>query len=360
MLMLFTEWLMNHISAFRVFQYISVRFLMSTATGFALSLLLGPIVIRRLLQMRITEVVRLVTPENHRAKEGTPTMGGLMILLCFILATYLWVDPTNFFVALVVITAVLFAAIGFLDDYFKLTQGQAAGFKIRTKLLLQAVAGLAIGIALYNYDSNISFNSLSVPFFKDLTIYLGIFFTVMVAVVIMASSNAVNISDGLDGLAIFPSVMVAAGLGVIAYLVGHVRFADYLAIQYVPHAGELTVCAGALIGSGLGFLWFNCHPAQIFMGDVGSLFIGAVLGLIAVMIKHELVFLIMAGFFVMEALSVIIQIISFRLYGKRVFNKAPIHHHFEMKGWTESQIIVRFWIISAMFVLLALATLKLR
>jgi len=360
MILLVVDWLTAINEGFDVLRYITLRAIFSALTALLICLLVGPWLIRWLKAARIGQSVRDDGPQTHLIKAGTPTMGGAMIIVAVTLSTLLWSDLTVRQVWLVLFVAIGFGAIGWVDDYRKVVLANSVGLSARQKLLCQAlVAGAAVGV-LYATATTRPELELVVPFFKDAGIFLGWMFLPLGFLVIVGASNAVNLTDGLDGLAILPSVMVAGGLGLIAYLAGHAVFAGYLLIPNVAGSGELTVFCAALVGAGLGFLWFNTYPAQVFMGDVGALSIGASLGVVAIMVRQELVLFIMGGVFVMEAVSVILQVGSYRLTGKRIFRMAPIHHHFELKGWPEPRIIVRFWIITVILVLLGLSTLKIR
>ena len=332
----------------------------AACTALAISMVVGPHVIERLNQLQIDQTIREEGPQSHLQKAGTPTMGGALILVTVLGSTLLWADLGSRYVWVALITTVAFGAIGWIDDYRKVVRKDTRGLPARWKYLWQSL--FAFGITLYLFDTALlpEETTLYVPFFKDVALAMGWLFVPFSYFVVVGSSNAVNLTDGLDGLAILPTVMVATGLGVIAYLAGHIEFAEYLNIAYLPGTGELMVFCGAIAGAGLGFLWFNTYPAMIFMGDVGALALGAALGIVAVMTRHEIVLFIMGGIFVLETVSVIIQVGSFKLTGKRVFRMAPIHHHFELKGWPEPRVIVRFWIITVMLVLFGLATLKLR
>jgi phospho-N-acetylmuramoyl-pentapeptide-transferase len=306
-------------------------------------------------------VVRDCGPDTHIGKMGTPTMGGALILVAVAAGTLLWADLSNRFIWIVLAVTLAFGLIGFYDDYLKLVVKNPRGLAARWKYLWQSVAGLAAAVALWQTAAGPAETSLYVPFFKDVALPMGaVAFIAFTYFVIVGSSNAVNLTDGLDGLAIMPCVMVAGALGVFAYATGHVNFAAYLQIPYVPGAGEVLIFVGTIVGAGLGFLWFNTYPAQVFMGDIGALALGAALGVVAVIVRQEIVLAIMGGLFVLETVSVILQVASFRLRGKRIFRMAPIHHHYELKGWAEPKVIVRFWIISFMLVMVGLATLKLR
>lgn len=345
---------------FNVFAYITLRTILGALTALLVSLLLGPWFIRRLVQRQVGQPIRTLGPESHFSKAGTPTMGGALILFSIVFATLLWADLSNRYVWVVLLVTLAFGLIGWIDDYKKLVLQESAGLPARWKFLAQSCAGLAAAYFLWSSADVPAATELIVPFFKDVAIPLGVFYIVTTYFMIVGFSNAVNLTDGLDGLAIMPSVLVAAALGIFAYVAGNSVFSEYLAMPSIPGAGELAIFCGALAGAGLGFLWFNTYPAQIFMGDIGALAVGSALGVIAVIVRQELVFILMAGVFVMETVSVIVQVVSFKLTGKRVFRMAPIHHHFELKGWPEPRIIVRFWIISVILVLAGLATLKIR
>lgn len=360
MMIWLADWLSEFISALNVVQYLTFRSILSTITALSVSLLLGPMMIRHLSANQIGQQVRDDGPQSHLSKAGTPTMGGMLIILSVISSTLLWSRLDNRFVWTVVLVTVLFGAIGWLDDYRKISLKDSKGLAARWKYLLQSIGGIGAAVFIYQSADTSVFASVMIPFMKDMYLPLGAGVIVLGYFVIVGSSNAVNLTDGLDGLAIMPSVMVAAALAVFAYLAGHAVFSDYLSIPYVPGAGELAVFCAALVGAGLGFLWFNTYPAQVFMGDIGALAIGAALGTIALIVRQELAFLIMSGVFVMETISVILQVASFKLTGRRIFRMAPIHHHFELKGWPEPRVIVRFWIISFVLVLIGLASLKLR
>ncbi|MYD98945.1 MAG: phospho-N-acetylmuramoyl-pentapeptide-transferase [Gammaproteobacteria bacterium] len=360
MLLWFTDFLANHVSGFGVFHYLTFRTMVGAMTALAISLLVGPTMIRKLSHHQIGQVVRDVGPETHLQKAGTPTMGGALILVSVIAATLLWCDLGNRYVWIVLGVVVAFGAIGWMDDYLKVSEKSSRGLTAGRKFLWQSLAGLVAAVVMFKTAGLPQETALIVPFFKEAALPLGIGFIVLTYLMIVFMSNAVNLTDGLDGLATLPTVMVAAALGLIAYLTGHIEFANYLQIPHIPGAGELAVFCGALIGAGLGFLWFNTYPAQVFMGDIGALALGAALGVVAVVVRHEIVLLIMGGLFVVEAVSVIIQVVSFRLTGRRVFRMAPIHHHFELMGWPEPRVIVRLWIITLVLVLIGLSTLKLR
>ena len=336
---------------FNVFAYITLRTILGALTALLVSLLLGPWFIRRLVRQQVGQPIRKLGPESHFAKAGTPTMGGALILFSIVFASLLWADLSNRYVWVVLLVTLAFGLIGWIDDYKKLVLQDSEGLKARWKYLAQSLAGLAAAWFLWSTADVPAATELILPFFKGVAIPLGVFYLVTTYFMIVGFSNAVNLTDGLDGLAIMPSVFVAAALGIFAYVAGNSVFSG---------AGELAIFCGALAGAGLGFLWFNTYPAQIFMGDIGALAVGAALGVIAVIVRQELVFILMAGVFVMETVSVILQVASFKLTGKRIFRMAPIHHHFELKGWPEPRVIVRFWIISVILVLAGLATLKIR
>ena len=360
MLLWLTDYLSQYVGGFGVFQYLTLRTMVSVVTALAVSLLIGPRMIKWLAQAQIGQTIREDGPSSHLSKAGTPTMGGALILVVILCTTLLWGDLSNKYIWLVIAVALAFGGIGWLDDYLKISKKNSAGLPSRWKYLLQSIFGLAVAIALYQQADLPQETALYVPFFKSIAIPLGVGFILLSYLMIVGMSNAVNLTDGLDGLAILPTTMVGAALGLIAYVAGNTEFSSYLQIPYIPGAGELSVFCGALIGAGLGFLWFNTYPAQIFMGDIGALSLGAVLGLLAIIVRHEIVLLIMGGVFVLETASVIIQVASFRLTGKRVFRMAPLHHHFELKGWPEPRVIVRFWIITLVLVVIGLSTLKLR
>jgi phospho-N-acetylmuramoyl-pentapeptide-transferase len=355
------EWLTQYYSVFNVFSYLTLRAILAALTALLISFIVGPVMIRKLAEKQVGQTVRSDGPQTHLSKAGTPTMGGALILVAIISATLLWADLSNRFVWIVLAVTAAFGLIGFWDDYLKLVVRDSRGLIARYKYFWQSVAGLGAAIALYVTAQSPAETTLIVPFFKDIVIPLGpVFFVVLAYLVIVGSSNAVNLTDGLDGLAIMPAVLVAGALGVFAYASGNVVFANYLSIPYIAGAGEVLVICTGIFGAGLGFLWFNTYPAQVFMGDIGALALGAALGVIAVVVRQEIVLFIMGGVFVMETVSVILQVGSFKLRGKRIFRMAPIHHHYELKGWAEPKVIVRFWIITVILVLVGLATLKLR
>ena len=360
MLLWLTDFLAEYISGFGVFQYLTFRTMVSALTALSMSLVVGPIMIKKLSHYQIGQTVRSDGPESHLSKAGTPTMGGALILVTILMTTLMWGDLTNRYVWIVLVVTLAFGAIGWYDDYLKISEKNSRGLIGRWKYFWQSLVGMSAAIVLYSGAAVPAETDLIVPFFKEVAVPLGVGFVLITYLMIVGMSNAVNLTDGLDGLAILPTVMVGAALGLIAYLAGHVEFASYLQIPYIAGAGELAVFCGALIGAGLGFLWFNTYPAQVFMGDVGALALGAALGVVAVIVRHEIVLLIMGGLFVLETGSVILQVASFKMTGKRMFRMAPIHHHFELKGWPEPRVIVRFWIITLILVLVGLSTLKLR
>lgn len=360
MLLLLAEYLTRLQSGFNVFSYLTLRAILATITALAIALLVGPAVIRRLTRHQIGQRVRDDGPQSHLTKAGTPTMGGALILVAVATSTVLWADLRNRFVWIALGVTVAFGLIGFYDDYLKLVVGNSKGLAARYKYFWQSVAGLAAAIALFLSAASPAETSLYVPFFKDVVLPLGVGYIALTYFVIVGTSNAVNLTDGLDGLAIMPAAMVAAALGVFAYVTGNIVFSGYLGIPYIEGVGEVLIFCATIVGAGLGFLWFNSYPAQVFMGDIGALALGAALGTVATMVRQEIVLIVMGGVFVLETVSVILQVASFKLTGKRIFRMAPIHHHFELKGWAEPKVIVRFWIISLMLVLAGLATLKLR
>ncbi len=360
MLLYLSQQLTEYESGFRLFQYLTIRAILGVLTALLMSFMIGPMMIRRLTALKIGQSIRQLGPESHQIKSGTPTMGGSLILVAIAISTLLWSDLTNRYVWVVLLTTLAFGGIGFIDDYRKVALKNSKGLSARSKYFWQSFFGLAAALFLFATATSPAETELIIPFFKNVNLQLGWLFIPFTYLVVVGTSNAVNLTDGLDGLAILPAVMVGAALGIFAYLSGHSEFASYLAIPWLPEAGELVVFCGALVGAGLGFLWFNTYPAMVFMGDIGSLALGAALGILAVLVRQEIVLMIMGGIFVMETLSVIIQVASFKLTGKRVFRMAPIHHHFELKGWPEPRIIVRFWIITLILVLIGLATLKVR
>lgn len=360
MLLWLAEYLSQFNSGFLVLQYITLRAIFSVLTALFIAFFVGPLMIRKLKQYQVGQSIRDDGPKSHFSKAGTPTMGGALILLAIILSTLLWADLDNRYVWITLGVVVVFGAVGWVDDWRKVIQKNSRGLPAKWKYLWQSVGALGAACALYFTAQSPAETQLIVPFFKDVAINMGVFYIVLTYFVINGTSNAVNLTDGLDGLAIMPTVLVAAALGVFAYASGHTQFATYLHIPYIAGSGELVVMVAALCGAGLGFLWFNTYPAQVFMGDVGALALGAMLGVMAVIVRQEIVLFIMGGVFVMETVSVMLQVASFKLTGRRIFRMAPIHHHFELKGWPEPKIIVRFWIVTVILVLIGLATLKIR
>ncbi|MDP2055886.1 MAG: phospho-N-acetylmuramoyl-pentapeptide-transferase [Acidobacteriota bacterium] len=349
------------IPVFNVARYITFRTAAASMTALVVSLVLGPWLIRRLREFQIGQVIRQEGPESHRAKAGTPTMGGLLILAAALVPTLLWADLTNIYIWIAVVTTAAFGGIGFLDDYLKVTRRSSGGLAPRYKFGLQVLVGVIVGLVLmWLADRNLYNTRLIFPFFKQLIPDLGWFYVPFAAFVLVAWSNAVNLTDGLDGLAISTFAVAAAAFTALAYITGHRVFAEYLLLVRFAPAGELTIFCGALVGASLGFLWYNAHPAEIFMGDVGSLALGGAIATVAILIKQELLLVIVGGVFVIEAASVVIQVASFKLRGKRVFKMAPLHHHFELSGWAEPKVITRFLIIAILFALFSLTTLKLR
>jgi phospho-N-acetylmuramoyl-pentapeptide-transferase len=359
-LLYLTDYLTQLHSGFGVFRYLTLRSILGILTALLLSFVVGPLIIRKLAQYQVGQMVRTDGPQTHLSKAGTPTMGGSMILVAIGISTLLWGDLSNRHVWLVLGVTLLFGLIGGVDDYKKLILKNSKGLSARQKFLWQSLVGVAAASYLYYSAVSPIETRFIVPFFKDVSLDLGWWFIPLSYLVIVGTSNAVNLTDGLDGLAILPAVLVAGALGIIAYATGHARFSEYLGIPYVPGVGEMVVFCGAIVGAGLGFLWFNTHPAQVFMGDIGALALGAALGMLAVIVRQEVVLVIMGGVFVMETLSVIMQVASFKLTGRRIFRMAPLHHHFELKGWPEPRVIVRFWIITVILVLIGLASLKIR
>ncbi len=361
MLLELAQWLAKDMRVFNVFNYITLRAVLACLTALAISFVVGPAMIRKLTAYKIGQSVRDDGPQTHLIKAGTPTMGGALILVSIVVTTLLWADLENRFVWVVLIVTLGFGAVGWVDDYRKVVHRNPKGLSARAKLFWQSVIGISAAYYIA-FSTNLPAQTVFiVPFFKEVAYPLGVVgFIAMTSCVIVGTSNAVNLTDGLDGLAIMPTVMVGSALGIFAYVAGNAVFAKYLAFPHIPGAGELMVICAAIAGAGLAFLWFNAYPAEVFMGDVGALALGAALGTIAVIVRQEIVLFIMGGVFVMETLSVIIQVASFKLTGKRVFRMAPLHHHYELKGWKENQVVVRFWIITMMLVLFGLSTLKLR
>jgi phospho-N-acetylmuramoyl-pentapeptide-transferase len=360
MLLYLAEYLAGFYTAFNVFQYLTLRAILGVLTALLISFAVGPVMIRRLSTYQIGQQVRNDGPQSHFSKAGTPTMGGALILVAVAVATLLWADLSNRFVWIVLLFTLLFGVIGWVDDYKKLVLRNSDGLAGRYKYVWQSVLALLVGLSLFLSAEVPAETQLIVPLFKNVVVDLGWWYLLLVYLVVVGSSNAVNLTDGLDGLAIMPTVMISGALAIFAYATGNSVFAHYLAIPYIPGVGEMVVFCGAMVGAGLGFLWFNAYPAQVFMGDVGALALGAALGMLAVVVRQELVLFVMGGVFVVETVSVILQVALFKLTGRRIFRMAPLHHHFELKGWPEPRVIVRFWIITVMLVLVGLATLKIR
>ncbi len=361
MLVWLADWLAGYVSVFGVFKYLTMRGIMGVLTALGISLVIGPTMIRKLSYHQIGQSVRDDGPESHLSKAGTPTMGGALILVAIAISTLLWGDLSNRYVWVTLLVTLAFGAIGWVDDYRKVVEKNSRGLPARWKYFWQSLFGFVAAVVLFETATLPAETYFIIPVVKEWGWQWGaVGFCVMTYLVIVGSSNAVNLTDGLDGLAIMPTVMVAGALAVFAYLSGHAQFANYLHIPHLPGAGELIVFCGTIVGAGLGFLWFNTYPAQVFMGDVGALALGAALGVVAVIVRQELVLFIMGGIFVMETVSVILQVASFKLTGRRIFRMAPLHHHFELKGWPEPRVIVRFWVITVVLVLVGLATLKIR
>ncbi len=360
MLLALAEYLSQYYSAFNVFSYLTMRAILGILTALSIALLVGPMMIKKLSVRQIGQTIRDDGPESHFSKAGTPTMGGSLILVAIAVSTLLWGDLSNRYIWVVLIVTLLFGVVGWIDDYKKIVHKDTRGLIARYKYFWQSVIGFGAAVYLYMSAQSVQETQLIIPFMKDVFIDLGPFYILLTYLVIVGSSNAVNLTDGLDGLAIMPTVMVAGAFGVFAYLTGHYNFAEYLGIPYIYGVGEIVVICATFVGAGLGFLWFNTYPAQVFMGDVGALALGAGLGIIAVVVRQEIVLFIMGGVFVMETISVILQVASYKLTGRRIFHMAPIHHHFELKGWPEPRVIVRFWIITVILVLIGLASLKIR
>ena len=359
MFLFFADQLTEFYSAFNALTYITTRGILSALTALLVSFVLGPKLIQKLSFNDVGESIRQDGPESHSIKEGTPTMGGLLILFSIIISTLIWGDFSSRYIFNILLVIISFGLIGFFDDYMKL-QGNSDGLKPIAKLLLQIFVAFSSVFFLFSSTLSPVETELVIPYTNNLTLQMGWFFVPFSIFVIVGSSNAVNLTDGLDGLAIMPTVMIATALGIFSYVAGNINISDYLGVPYIRDAGEVFIICAAIAGSGLGFLWFNTYPAQVFMGDVGALSLGAALGLIAVIVRQELVLAVMGGVFILETISVILQVGSFKLTGRRMFNMAPIHHHFELKGWAEPKVIVRFWIITVILVLIGLASLKLR
>jgi phospho-N-acetylmuramoyl-pentapeptide-transferase len=360
MLLYLADYLAEYYSAFGVFRYLTLRGICGVLTALTICFLVGPLMIRKLSYHQIGQTIRDDGPPTHFEKVGTPTMGGALILVSVALSTLLWSDLSNRFVWVALLTCIGFGVIGWVDDYKKLVHKDPKGMGAGPKFFWQSVAGLAAALVLYSTAESPAELHLIVPLFKEVSIDLGIGFVLLTYLVIVGTSNAVNLTDGLDGLAILPTVLVSGALAIFAYLTGHSIFSEYLSIPYINGVGEILIFCAALVGAGLGFLWFNTYPAMVFMGDIGALALGAAIGVVAVIVRQEIVLFIMGGVFVIETLSVILQVASFKMFGKRVFRMAPLHHHFELKGWPEPRVCVRFWIISVILVLIGLATLKVR
>ncbi|MET0104804.1 MAG: phospho-N-acetylmuramoyl-pentapeptide-transferase [Sedimenticola sp.] len=360
MLLYLAEYLAQFDRGFSVFQYLTLRAILGILTALVISFLVGPMMIRRLTKHQIGQTVRDDGPQTHLSKAGTPTMGGALLLVAVAISTLLWSDLSNRYVWITLGVTLLFGVIGFYDDYKKLVLQDPRGLAARYKYFWQSVVGLGAAYALYMTAVVPAETQLIIPFFKDIVFDMGPWFVLLTYFVIVGSSNAVNLTDGLDGLAIMPTVLVAGALGIFAYASGHAQISNYLLIPHLSGVGEIVIFCGALVGAGLGFLWFNAYPAQVFMGDVGALALGAALGVVAVVVRQELVLVIMGGVFVMETISVMLQVASFKLTGRRIFRMAPLHHHFELKGWPEPRVIVRFWIVTVILVLIGLASLKIR
>ncbi|ALQ50614.1 phospho-N-acetylmuramoyl-pentapeptide-transferase [Nitrosomonas ureae] len=361
MLLALSQWLAQDIRAFNVFSYITLRTVLATLTALVISFIIGPLMIRKLTAYKIGQSIRDDGPQTHLVKTGTPTMGGALILMSILLTTLLWSDLGNRYIWVVLLTTLGFGVIGWIDDYRKVVHRNPKGLSAKAKFFWQSIIAIVVAVYLASTAEISAQTDMIVPFFKEVAIPLGFAgFVVLAYFVVVGTSNAVNLTDGLDGLAIMPTVMISSALAIFAYAAGHIVFAKYLGIPYIPHAGELAVFCGAMSGAGLAFLWFNAYPAEVFMGDVGALALGAALGVVTVIVRQEIVLIIMGGVFVVEALSVMLQVASFKLLGKRVFRMAPLHHHYELKGWKENQVVVRFWIITFILVLIGLSTLKLR
>jgi phospho-N-acetylmuramoyl-pentapeptide-transferase len=361
MLLELAQWLAKDIRVFNVFSYITLRTVLAALTALVISFIVGPTMIRKLTAYKIGQSVRDDGPQTHLIKAGTPTMGGALILVSIAITTLLWADLSNRYVWVVLVTTLGFGIIGWVDDYRKVVYRNPKGLSARAKLFWQSAIAISVALYLGLTAELPAQTTMIVPFFKQVAIPLGLGgFVALAYFVIVGTSNAVNLTDGLDGLAIMPTVMISSALAIFAYVAGHAVFSKYLGIPHIPQAAELAVFCGALAGAGLAFLWFNAYPAEVFMGDVGALALGAALGIVTVIVRQEIVLLIMGGVFVVETLSVMLQVASFKLVGKRVFRMAPLHHHFELKGWKENQVVVRFWIITMMLVLFGLSTLKLR
>lgn len=360
MLVWLANWLQQFDAGFAVFSYLTLRAILSTLTALVIAIVMGPKVIRWLQLLQIGQTVRSDGPESHLSKSGTPTMGGLLILGAIVTSVLMWADLSNRYVWVTLFVIVGFGVVGFVDDYRKVVRKNTKGLVAKWKYFWQSLIAIAVAFYLYSQSQSAAETALLVPFFKEVMPQLGVLFIAMTYFVLVGTSNAVNLTDGLDGLAIVPTILVAGAFAIFAYVTGNVNFSEYLQIPHIPLTSELVIVCTAIVGAGLGFLWFNTYPAMVFMGDVGSLALGGALGILAVLVRQELVLFIMGGVFVMETLSVILQVGSYKLRGQRIFRMAPIHHHYELKGWPEPRVIVRFWIISLILVLVGLATLKLR
>ena len=361
MFLLLAQYLENFYTAFNAFSYITLRAVLAALTALLISFVVGPRMIKKLTYYKIGQTVRSDGPKSHEVKTGTPTMGGALILTSIAVTTLLWADLSNRWIWVVLLVTIAFGVIGWIDDYRKVVLRSPHGLNAIEKFSYQAIVAVIASVYLAHTTEFGMDTNLILPFLKDVAIPLGLYgFVVLSFLVIVGSSNAVNLTDGLDGLAIMPSVMIASALAIFSYVAGHAEFSKYLGFPYIPGAGELAIFCASLSGAGLAFLWFNAYPAEVFMGDVGALALGAALGVVAIIVRQEIVLFIMGGVFVIETLSVMIQVISFKLTGRRVFRMAPLHHHFELKGWKENQVVVRFWIITMMLVLIGLSTLKLR
>ena len=360
MMLYLTNYLAQFESSFYVFNYITIRAILGALTSLIISMILGPRMIAKFQSIQLNQPVRDDGPESHKEKIGTPTMGGALIIMSVSLATLMWAEINNPFIWIILFVTISFGTLGYIDDYQKIIKNNSDGISASKKLFWQSLIAIIAIMLLIQFNTDSNSTSLLVPYLKNTMIELGVLHLIISFFFIIGFSNAVNLTDGLDGLAIMPTVLVAGALGIFSYVTGNIIFSTYLEIPYVDGAGEIFVFCAALVGAGLGFLWFNTYPAQVFMGDVGSLSIGASLGVIAVIIKQEIVLVIMGGVFVAETLSVMIQVTSFKLTGKRIFRMAPLHHHYELKGWKEPKIIVRFWIITVILVLIGLASLKIR
>ena len=360
MLMWLTEYLSRYYSGFNVFQYVTLRTILGALTALMIALLIGPMLIRQLGKFQIGQTIRSDGPETHLSKAGTPTMGGLLILVSVVASSLLWGDLGNRLLWIALLVTLAFGAIGWADDYLKISRKSSRGLSAASKYTWQSIAGMTAAVVLLVTANVPAETTLIVPFFKTVAVQLGWAYLLLAYFMIVGFSNAVNLTDGLDGLAIMPTVLIAAALSIFAYTTSNTIFSNYLGIPYIPGAEEVCVFLGGIVGAGLGFLWFNTYPAQVFMGDIGALALGAALGVVALIVRQEFVLLIMGGVFVLETVSVILQVGSYKLTGKRLFHMAPIHHHFELKGWPEPRVIVRFWIITVILVLVGLATLKIR